>query len=199
MFCPNCGFENIDTNVCRNCGEKLNLRSENLDSNEENNHINSNEQSTNYNGANGCNDSDNKKFNSCDEVNPYENPYSNRQYVTNQTSTYRSYQDQNQYNNQGHHENNFKPVYNYMAWSILLTIFNFCSCIGAVLGVVAIVYSSKVTTYLALGDIDNAHVASNVAKVLNIINSIILGSIVVYYVVFMQLGYVVLDYSTWLR
>ena len=59
-------------------------------------------------------------------------------------------------------------VPNYMVWSILSTLF--CCLIG---GIVAIVYSSKVNTKLAQGDIEGAKAASKAAKGWNIANLVV--------------------------
>lgn len=54
---------------------------------------------------------------------------------------------------------------NYLAWSIIATVLATCLCcpLGLV-GIVAIVFSSKVNTLLNQGDIDGARRASNNAK-----------------------------------
>lgn len=58
------------------------------------------------------------------------------------------------------------PVPNYMVWSIVSTIVAFCVCcvIGAVPGIVAIVFSSKVNSALERGDFAEAQRASATAK-----------------------------------
>jgi hypothetical protein len=54
---------------------------------------------------------------------------------------------------------------NHLAWSIIATVLATCLCcpLGLV-GIVAIVFSSKVNSLLAQGDIDGARRASNNAK-----------------------------------
>ena len=54
---------------------------------------------------------------------------------------------------------------NHLAWSIIATVLATCLCcpLGLV-GIVAIVFSSKVNTLLNQGDIDGARRASNNAK-----------------------------------
>ncbi len=54
---------------------------------------------------------------------------------------------------------------NHLAWSIIATVLATCLCcpLGLV-GIVAIVFSSKVNNLLAQGDIDGARRASNNAK-----------------------------------
>ncbi len=54
---------------------------------------------------------------------------------------------------------------NHLAWSIIATVLATCLCcpLGLV-GIVAIVFSSKVNTLLAQGDIEGARRASNSAK-----------------------------------
>ena len=61
---------------------------------------------------------------------------------------------------------------NYLTQAIILTVvsvFLMCLCycmtvLGAAFGVVAIVYANKVTTYLAVGDLEQASRASSTAK-----------------------------------
>ena len=63
------------------------------------------------------------------------------------------------------------PVPNYLAWSIVVTVFSFLVCCvscysfpGIVTGIVAIVYSSKVNSLLNAGDRAAAERASRSAK-----------------------------------
>jgi hypothetical protein len=58
------------------------------------------------------------------------------------------------------------PVPNYMAWSIVSTILGLCVCcvIGAIPGIVAIVFSSKVNSALDRGDYAEAKRASDNAR-----------------------------------
>ncbi|KRG66504.1 membrane protein [Stenotrophomonas humi] len=55
---------------------------------------------------------------------------------------------------------------NHLAWSIIATVLATCLCcpLGLV-GIVAIVFSSKVNSLLAQGDIEGARRASNNAKI----------------------------------
>lgn len=57
------------------------------------------------------------------------------------------------------------PVPNHLAWSIIATVLATCLCcpLGLV-GIVAIVFSSKVNTLLGQGDIEGAQRASATAK-----------------------------------
>lgn len=59
-----------------------------------------------------------------------------------------------------------QPVPTYMAWAIVSTILGFCLCcvVGAVPGIVAIVYASKVNAALARGDYAEAKRSSDTAK-----------------------------------
>lgn len=63
-------------------------------------------------------------------------------------------------------EQAYGPVPNYMAWAIVATIVAFCTCcfIGAIPGVVAIVFASQVDKRLAAGDRAGAEDASRNAK-----------------------------------
>jgi hypothetical protein len=58
------------------------------------------------------------------------------------------------------------PYPNYLAWSIIVTILGACLCclVGAVPGVVAIVYGTQINTKLAAGDDAGARKASETAK-----------------------------------
>lgn len=58
-----------------------------------------------------------------------------------------------------------QPVPNHLAWAIIATVLATCLCCPlGLLGIVAIVYSTKVNTLLNQGDIDGARRASNTAK-----------------------------------
>ncbi|MCL7715365.1 CD225/dispanin family protein [Stenotrophomonas mori] len=61
--------------------------------------------------------------------------------------------------------NTASPVPNHLAWSIIATVLATCLCcpLGLV-GIVAIVFSSKVNSLLAQGDLEGAQRASNTAK-----------------------------------
>lgn len=58
------------------------------------------------------------------------------------------------------------PVPNHLAWAIVSTIVAFCLCcvVGAIPGVVAIVYAAQVNKKLNLGDVQGALQASSNAK-----------------------------------
>ncbi|MBO9715738.1 MAG: CD225/dispanin family protein [Pseudoxanthomonas sp.] len=59
----------------------------------------------------------------------------------------------------------YEPVPNHLAWAIISTVLATCLCCPVgLLGIVAIVYSSKVNGLLAQGDIDGARRASANAK-----------------------------------
>ncbi|HEY9254806.1 MAG TPA: CD225/dispanin family protein [Stenotrophomonas sp.] len=59
-----------------------------------------------------------------------------------------------------------RPIPNYLAWSIISTVLGFCLCCPALItGIVAIVFSSKVNSLLAQGDLDGAQRASANAKI----------------------------------
>jgi len=58
-----------------------------------------------------------------------------------------------------------QPIPNYLAWSIISTVLATCLCCPlGLLGIVAIVYASKVNSALAAGDLDAARRASANAK-----------------------------------
>lgn len=58
-----------------------------------------------------------------------------------------------------------QPIPNYLAWSIISTVLGLCLCCPALItGIVAIVFSSKVNSLLAQGDLDGARRASANAK-----------------------------------
>lgn len=66
------------------------------------------------------------------------------------------------------------PVPNYFTWALVSTILGFCLCCPSVIsGVVSIVYSNKVNTLLAQGDVDGARQASNTAKTWCIVTSVL--------------------------
>lgn len=61
----------------------------------------------------------------------------------------------------------------YLVGNIILTVLGLCTCIGLVLGIVGIVFSSQVKSKYALGDYAGAQNASNTAKVLFIVNLVL--------------------------
>ena len=63
-------------------------------------------------------------------------------------------------------QQSYGPVPNYLAWAIVSTILAFCLCcvVGAIPGVVAIVFAAQVNSKLAAGDRDGAAKASKNAK-----------------------------------
>lgn len=60
----------------------------------------------------------------------------------------------------------YGPVPNHLAWAIVVTIIAFCACcvVGAIPGIVAIVFASQVNSKLAAGDRAGAEQASKNAK-----------------------------------
>ncbi|MDR7100626.1 hypothetical protein J2X04_003007 [Lysobacter niabensis] len=60
----------------------------------------------------------------------------------------------------------YGPIPNYLVWAILITIVAFCVCcvVGAIPGVVAIVFASQVNSKLGAGDRAGAEDASKKAK-----------------------------------
>jgi len=61
--------------------------------------------------------------------------------------------------------NTSNSIPNYLAWSIISTVLATCLCCPlGLLGIVGIVFSTKVNSLLAQGDIDGARRASNTAK-----------------------------------
>lgn len=58
-------------------------------------------------------------------------------------------------------------VPNHLVWAIIVTVLGFCLCcvVGAIPGVVAIVFSTQVNTKLSQGDFDGALRASANAKI----------------------------------
>ena len=87
---------------------------------------------------------------------------------------------------------------NYLVISIVATVLGLCSCIGLILGIIAIVFATQVDSKYSMGDYDGAQKASNNAKILAYISLgfAALGIIinVVYMIVvggtmFSQLGY----------
>ncbi|MGH8083222.1 MAG: CD225/dispanin family protein [Lysobacter sp.] len=59
------------------------------------------------------------------------------------------------------------PYSNYLPWSITITVLGACLCclIGAIPGVVAIVYGNQVAGKFAAGDVDGARRASDTARI----------------------------------
>jgi len=66
------------------------------------------------------------------------------------------------------------PVPNHLVWAIVSTIVATCFCCPlGLLGIVAIVFSSKVNTLLQQGDIEGARRASNTAKTWCIVTTVL--------------------------
>lgn len=76
---------------------------------------------------------------------------------------------------------------NYLVLSIVSTVLGLCSCVGLILGIIAIVFATQVDTKYTIGDYEGALKASNNAKILSIIALVfgILGIIanIVYFVI----------------
>lgn len=58
---------------------------------------------------------------------------------------------------------------NYLVMAIIGTVLGLCSCIGLVLGIIAIVFATQVDSKYNMGDFDGAMKASSNAKILSII------------------------------
>ncbi|MCS4240480.1 CD225/dispanin family protein [Myroides odoratus] len=72
------------------------------------------------------------------------------------------------FSNQAQNQMQPKPK-NYLALSIISTIFGFCSCIGLFVGIVAIVMSTQSTKKYEQGDYEGAVKAAKNAKILSLI------------------------------
>ena len=77
--------------------------------------------------------------------------------------------EKNLFNDKNDERSQKNSVNNYMVFSVLTTIF--CCFI---FGIIAIIYSSKVSKMIATGDIDNAIRFSKIARNLDIIGIILL-------------------------
>lgn len=72
------------------------------------------------------------------------------------------------------YQNASAQVPNHLVWAIVSTIVATCFCCPlGLLGIVAIVFSSKVNTLLQQGDIDGARRASNTAKTWCIVTTVL--------------------------
>jgi len=58
---------------------------------------------------------------------------------------------------------------NYLVLAIVGTVLGLCSCIGLILGIIAIVFATQVDSKYTMGDYDGALKASNNAKILSYI------------------------------
>lgn len=77
---------------------------------------------------------------------------------------------------------------NYLVLAIVATVLGLCSCIGTIIGIVAIVFATQVDSKYNLGDYAGAESSSKNAKLLSIIGLVIaglgiIGSIIYYAVV----------------
>lgn len=77
---------------------------------------------------------------------------------------------------------------NYLVLSIVSTVLGLCSCIGLILGIIAIVFATQVDSKYTMGDYEGAMKSSSNAKILSIIALVfgilgVIGNIVYFAVV----------------
>lgn len=77
--------------------------------------------------------------------------------------------------NPGYQQNGYPiPHTNWMPWAIITTIVGTCTtCIGLVLGIIAIVYASKANSCYAAGQQVEGDAANSTARILTIINIVL--------------------------
>lgn len=76
------------------------------------------------------------------------------------------------------------PHTNWMPWAIIVTILSSCSCIGLILGILAIVNASKANTFYDNGQQAEGDAANSTARTLTIINIILLVIGVIGYIIY---------------
>ncbi|MDE6410200.1 MAG: GYF domain-containing protein [Muribaculaceae bacterium] len=76
------------------------------------------------------------------------------------------------------------PHTNWMPWAIIVTILSSCSCIGLILGILAIVNASKANTFYDNGQKAEGDSANSTARTLTIINIVLLVLGVIGYIIY---------------
>lgn len=69
----------------------------------------------------------------------------------------------------------YTPHTNWMPWAIVCTVLGLCSCIGLVLGIIAISKASTANKAFMAGDAFSGNAANNTAKILTIIGLVFDG------------------------
>ena len=102
---------------------------------------------------------------------------------------YGAYQGQSYYGN-GTYGRSLMPgtVPNHLAMAIVALVLAAGSCLGLILGIIAVVNAGKVDGMLAVGDFYGVQSCSNTAKTLSIINFVLIGLVVLFYVVIFMIG-----------
>jgi len=74
---------------------------------------------------------------------------------------------------------------NYLVMAIVATVLGLCSCIGLILGIVAIVYATQVDSKYNLGDYAGAESSAKSAKTFSIISLVVDGIGILINVIYM--------------
>ena len=91
---------------------------------------------------------------------------------------------------------NQQSINNYMTFSIITTILTMTFCCGLPLGVIALIYSSQVNSYMKVGDINKAIETSKKARKWNIISLIVSMSLfIILLFILLMVALVSLSYS----
>lgn len=103
---------------------------------------------------------------------------------------YGAYQGQAYYSN-GTYGHSLMPgtVPNHLIMAIVALVLAAGSCLGLILGIIAVVNAGKVDGMLAVGDLYGAQSCSNTAKTLSIINFVLIGLCVLFYIVMFIIGF----------
>lgn len=104
---------------------------------------------------------------------PYQQPY--QQYNEYGQPVQQPY-GQQMYNGQQHQ--------NWMPWAIIVTILCSCSCLGLVLGIIAIVNANKANNFFKTGMVAEGEAANKTAKTMVIIDLVLLAISVIFYIIY---------------
>ncbi|MDE6296861.1 MAG: GYF domain-containing protein [Muribaculaceae bacterium] len=73
---------------------------------------------------------------------------------------------------------------NWMPWAIVVTILAGCSCVGLVLGILAIVNANKANNFFKMGMNAEGEAANKTAKTLVIINAVLMVISIIFYIIY---------------
>lgn len=77
-------------------------------------------------------------------------------------------QPRQQYPQQPRQPQQYQPYTNWQGWAIVATVFGLCSCIGLVLGIIAITKAVNANKFYQMGDTVNGNVANASARSMTI-------------------------------
>lgn len=76
------------------------------------------------------------------------------------------------------------PHTNWLPWAIIVTVLSAFSCIGLIIGIISIINASKANDFYANGRVAEGDSANNTARILTIVNIVLLGITIIAYVIY---------------